>query len=104
MEYHLGVKCLALGHVCVRQGMTFTAALDRPVTATAAEEDDVADSDATGDREFVHRTPYQLPTAALRKSVTYTNGESLVLYFPLADWVYGNPGYVGLYQVRQASW
>lgn len=46
------------------------------------------------------KSPVHLTAAALRKSVTYTNGECLVVYHGLADWVAGNPGYVGLYQVR----
>ena len=48
--------------------------------------------------QSVQRLPYRCSPSALRKSVVYTNGESLIVHHGLADWIPGNPGYVGLYQ------
>jgi hypothetical protein len=77
------VDCTRFGNHAVLWDMTFAKSTRKPVTSS----------------EVLPVIPYSCPTIALRKCVSYTNGECLVVYHGLADWLHGNPGYAGLYQV-----
>jgi hypothetical protein len=78
-------------------GMAFTPTDDRPLTRSSTAA--VSDSSAAATTADAGEVPFVVPTAALRNSIMFTNGETLAVYHPISDWVSGNPGYGGLYQV-----
>lgn len=81
-------------HSAVLWDMAFAPLTTKPYTVAT-------DGDASLPTE---RFPFTAAPDTLRKCVTYTNGECLVFFHALADWLPGNPGYVGLYQVCFCAW
>lgn len=82
------------GHSAVLWDMAFATCHAKPYSHTAEPTASVSADLVTG-----LRVPFRAKAVAMRKCVMYTNGECLVVYHALADWLGGNPGYVGVYQV-----
>jgi hypothetical protein len=80
----IAADCALFANHAVLWDVTFAKSTRKPVLAS----------------QELPPVPYTCPATALRKCVSYTNGECLVVYHGLADWLPGNPGYAGVYQVE----